>query len=113
VQEAEEKMPPPDTPARWSAFLGSSGCALWTDLQEKRLASPRRGRYRIGTGSVAWRRRRTPMCYTSRDWGFEEEARRPRAKEDRRRRIESERPSMERPEEKPLTEKVKEMVGAR
>ncbi len=53
------------------------------------------------------------MCYTRRDQGFEEEARRLRAEEDRRRKAESERPSEERSEEKPLTEKVKEMVGAK
>ena len=53
------------------------------------------------------------MCYTRRDQSFEEEARRLRAEEDRRRRAESERPSEERQEEKPLTEKVKEMVGAK
>ncbi len=53
------------------------------------------------------------MCYTRRDQSFEEEARRLRAEEDRRRKAESERTSKERSEEKPLTEKVKEMVGAR
>jgi hypothetical protein len=54
------------------------------------------------------------MCYTRRDQGFEEEARRLRAEEDRRRRKDSGRyPSEERHEEKPLTQKVKEMVGAR
>jgi hypothetical protein len=53
------------------------------------------------------------MCYTRRDQGFEEEARRLRAEEDRRRKAESERSSKDRSEEKPLTEKVKEMVGAR
>jgi len=53
------------------------------------------------------------MCYTRRDQRFEEEARRLRAEEDRRRRAESERASKERSEEKPLTEKVKEMVGAK
>ena len=40
VQEAEEKMPSPGTPARWRASLGSGVCALWTDPQERRLASP-------------------------------------------------------------------------
>jgi hypothetical protein len=40
------------------------------------------------------------MCYTRRDQGFEEEARRLRAEEERH-------------EEKPVTRKVKEMVGAR
>ena len=54
------------------------------------------------------------MCYTRRDQGFEEEARRLRAEEDRRRRKDSGRhPSEEPHEKKPLTEKVKEMVGAR
>jgi hypothetical protein len=53
------------------------------------------------------------MCYTRRDQGFEEEARRLRAEEGRRRKAESERSSKDRSEEKPLTEKVKEMVGAR
>ena len=53
------------------------------------------------------------MCYTRRDQSFEEEARRLRASEDRHRKAESERPSEERSEEKPLTEKVKEMVGAK
>jgi hypothetical protein len=53
------------------------------------------------------------MCYTRRDQGFEEEARRPRAEEDRRRKAESGNPSEQRREEKPLTEKVKEMVDAR
>ena len=55
-----------------------------------------------------------PMCYTRRDRGFEEEARRLRAEEDRRRRTVSERrPSEEdRREDKTLTEKAKEMVGA-
>jgi hypothetical protein len=50
------------------------------------------------------------MCYTRRDHGLEEEARRLRAEEDTRRRREEE---ARRAEEKPLTEKVKEMVGAR
>ena len=53
------------------------------------------------------------MCYTRREQGFEEEARRLRAEEDRRRKAESRRPSEGRSEEKPLTEKVKELVGAR
>ena len=53
------------------------------------------------------------MCYTRRDRSFEEGARRLRAEEDRRRKPEPERPSEERSEEKPLTEKVKEMVGVR
>ena len=55
------------------------------------------------------------MCYTRRDQGFEEEARRLRAEEDRRKRKDfvGRHSSEERHEEKPLTEKVKEMVGAR
>jgi hypothetical protein len=52
------------------------------------------------------------MCYTRRDQGFGE-ARRLRAEENRRRKAESERSSKDRSEDKPLTEKVKEMVGAR
>ncbi len=52
------------------------------------------------------------MCYTRRDQGFEEEARKLRAEEARRRKAES-RSSKGRSEEKPLTEKVKELVGAR
>ena len=51
------------------------------------------------------------MCYTRRDQGFEEEARRLRAEDERRRKAESK--TSEQKEEKPLTEKVKEMVGAR
>ena len=55
-----------------------------------------------------------PMCYTRRDRGFEEEARRLRAEEDRRRGTDSERRSSEdRREDKTPTEKAKEMVGAR
>ena len=56
-----------------------------------------------------------PMCYTRGDRGFEEEARRLRAEEDRRRRTDPvRRPSEEdRREDKTLTEKAKEMVGAR
>ena len=53
------------------------------------------------------------MCYTRRDQGFEEEAHRLKAEDDRRRKVESERPYQERSKEKPLTEKVKETVGAR
>ena len=51
------------------------------------------------------------MCYTRRDKGFEEEAHRLRAEDERRRKAESK--TSEQKEEKPLTEKVKEMVGAR
>jgi hypothetical protein len=66
------------------------------------------------TGSVAEKEAAQAMCYTRRDQRFEEEARRLRAEEDRRRRTDSERrPSEGRQEDKPLTEKVKEMVGAR
>jgi hypothetical protein len=68
----------------------------------------------VGTVSgqeASRRRRRTPMCYTRRDQGFEEEARRLRAEDERRRKAEAKTP--ERKEEKPLTEKVKEMVGTR
>ena len=55
-----------------------------------------------------------PMCYTRRDRGFQEEARWLRAEEDRRRRTDPERrPSEDRREDKTLTEKAKEMVGAR
>jgi hypothetical protein len=54
------------------------------------------------------------MCYTRRDQRFEEEAHRLWAEEDRHRRKDSGRHSSEeRHEEKPLTEKVKEMVGTR
>ena len=54
------------------------------------------------------------MCYTRRDQRFEEEAHRLRAEEDRRRRKDFGRHSSEeRHEEQLLTEKVKEMVGAR
>ena len=53
------------------------------------------------------------MCYTRRDQGFEEEARRLRTEDDWRRKAESERPYEGRSKEKPLTEKVKEMVGAK
>ncbi len=51
------------------------------------------------------------MCYTRRDRGLEEDARRLRAEEDRRRRAESKPAEKER--DKTLTEKAKEMVGAR
>ena len=51
------------------------------------------------------------MCYTRRDRSFEEEARRLRAEDERRRKAEAEAP--EQKEEKPLTERVKEMVGAK
>ena len=53
------------------------------------------------------------MCYTRRDQSFEEEARKLRAEENRRRKADSEHLAEERSEEKSLTEKAKEMVGAR
>ena len=51
------------------------------------------------------------MCCTRRDRGLEEDARRLRAEEDWRRRAES-RPA-EKERDKKLTEKAKEIVGAR
>ena len=51
------------------------------------------------------------MCYERKDLGLDEEARRLRAEEDRRRRAEIKPADGER--EKTLTEKTKEMVGAR
>jgi hypothetical protein len=51
------------------------------------------------------------MCYTRRDQGFEERARRLRAEDERRRKAEAKTPETR--QTKPLTEKVKEMVGAR
>ncbi len=51
------------------------------------------------------------MCYTRRDQSFEEEARKLRAEDERRRKAGAK--NAEHKEEKPLTEKVKEMVGAR
>ena len=55
------------------------------------------------------------MCYTRRDQGFEEEVRNLRSEEQARRRHERDtRLVSEEPEkDKPLTEKVKEMVGAK
>jgi hypothetical protein len=55
------------------------------------------------------------MCYTRKDQSFEEEVRRLRVEEEGRRKGEREvRPAHHEPEKgKPLTEKVKEMVGAR
>jgi hypothetical protein len=58
------------------------------------------------------------MCYTRKDWTREEEARRVRAEEMTRvpRReadICSDRHKQKEKEEKPLTEKVKEVVGVR
>jgi hypothetical protein len=52
------------------------------------------------------------MCYTRKDQSFEEEVRRLRAeKEGRRKGV---RPAHQEPEkDKPLTEKVKKLVGAR
>lgn len=60
------------------------------------------------------RRRWPPVCYTRRDQSFEEEPRRLRAEGDRRRRTQrAAEPAQERREEKPLTEKAKELVGAK
>ena len=55
------------------------------------------------------------MCYTRKDQSFEEEVRRLRAEQEAGRRGEEEvRPARREPErDKPLTEKVKEMVGAK
>ena len=53
------------------------------------------------------------MCYTRRDRSFEEEARKLRMVEESRRRREEEAQRPKEKQEKPLTEKVKEMVGAR
>jgi hypothetical protein len=50
------------------------------------------------------------MCYTRRDQGFEEEARRLRDEDERRRKAEAKIPETR--QTKPLTEKVKELVGA-
>jgi hypothetical protein len=78
-----------------------------------------RGRYFLeGTGSVASEagRRRQPMCYTRKDRDLEREAReitesRLMEEEARHRQEQHDRRMAER--EKPLTEKVKEMVGTR
>jgi hypothetical protein len=51
------------------------------------------------------------MCYTSRH--REEEVRRLRMEEEDRRRRQERQPAGEEKQGKPLTEKVKEMVGAR
>jgi len=55
------------------------------------------------------------MCYTRKDQSFEEEVRRLRAEEKAHRRGEREvRPAHREPEkDNPLTEKLKEIVGAR
>jgi len=53
------------------------------------------------------------MCYTRKDHGLEEEARRLRAEEDRRRKAESETKPEDGERDKTLAEKAKEMVGAR
>jgi hypothetical protein len=55
------------------------------------------------------------MCYTRKDRSFEEEVRKLRAEQEDRRRGEGEvRPARREPEkDKPLTEKVKELVGAK
>ena len=51
------------------------------------------------------------MCYTRRDRIFEEEARKLRMEEESRRKREEEGQHSKDKQEKPLTEKVKEMVG--
>jgi hypothetical protein len=53
------------------------------------------------------------MCYTNRNRSFEEEARRLRLEEEDRRRRQERQHAGEEKQDKPLTEKVKEMVGAR
>ena len=53
------------------------------------------------------------MCYTRRDHDFEEEARQLRMEEEPRRRREEEARHPKEKQEKPLTEKVKELVGVR
>jgi hypothetical protein len=55
------------------------------------------------------------MCYTRKDQRFEEDIRTLRVKEEaRRQREKSARPAGREPEkDKPLTEKVKELVGAK
>ena len=59
------------------------------------------------------RRRDRRMCYTRRDYSLEEEARKLRMEEESRRRREEEAQHPKEKQEKPLTEKVKEMVGVR
>ena len=53
------------------------------------------------------------MCYTRKDHGLEEEARKLRAEEDRRRKAESRTRPADGERDKTLAEKAKEMVGAR
>ena len=53
------------------------------------------------------------MCYTRRDHGFEEEARKLRMEEESRKRREEGAQHPKEKQEKPLSEKVKEMVGVR
>jgi hypothetical protein len=54
------------------------------------------------------------MCYTRKDWSREEEARRLRMEGKSRGRREEVRPAHEEhKEDKPLTEKVKELVGVK
>jgi hypothetical protein len=67
------------------------------------------------TASVPYTgRRRAPMCYTRKEWTREEEARRSRTDEAiRAKRREEEAPHAKERKEKPLTEKVKEVVGVR
>jgi hypothetical protein len=53
------------------------------------------------------------MCYTNRNRSLEDEAHRLRLEEEDRRRWQERRHAGEEKRDKPLTEKVKEMVGAR
>ena len=53
------------------------------------------------------------MCYERKDRGLDEEARRPKAEADRRGKAGSETRPTGGEREKTLTEKAKEMVGAR
>ena len=53
------------------------------------------------------------MCYERKGRGLDEETRRPRAEEDRRTKAGSENRPVDGEREKTLTEKAKEMVGAR
>jgi len=53
------------------------------------------------------------MCYTRKDHGLEEEARRLRAEKDRRRKAGPESRPVDGERDKTLAEKAKELVGAR
>ena len=53
-----------------------------------------------------------PMCYTRKDYGREEEARRLREEGTRGRRREEAKPHRAAERQKPLTEKVREVVGS-